>query len=143
MECSGTQARRASWRRRSLLAVLFSWSVTEHTSHAGFFRAPTEPQYISTHEGFCVSLHWTLCPNTVVLLLQHLPEGLSHAFTGCINPFVNYWHNNNCIIHLSFISRPQENNILIPQTMTFPWLRGFLCQNSGEGAMERKAEDEF
>lgn len=118
----GIQARRASWRRRSLLAVSFTWSITEHTSHAGFFRAPTEPPYISTHGGFCFSVHWTLCPNTVVLLLQHLPEGLSHAFTGCINPFVNYWHNKQFIYHSFQDHRKTTSSYLKPR-----WFRGSVA----------------
>lgn len=61
---------------------MLTLSVTGHLSCARLFRAPIEPPCVG--KGFCFSLHLTLCPDYVVLLLQTLPRDPSHALTACL-----------------------------------------------------------
>lgn len=55
----------------------------------GFSELPQNHPIPITSGGFCLSLHRILCPNFVILLLHCVPEGVSHAFRSCINPFIN------------------------------------------------------
>lgn len=54
----------------------------------GFSELPQSHPIPITSWGVCLSLNRILCPNFVILLLHCIPEDVSHAFRGRINPFI-------------------------------------------------------
>lgn len=108
MECSGDPGQEGSLEE-VLIPGCLDHMVPDHLLQARFFRDPTEPLYTSM--GFHFSLHLTLCPDYEVCFCSPALRIFPRPSQAVLIPFVNCWHNTNCISFLSCIQRPQENSL--------------------------------